>query len=449
MTMTSAWIASTGNSSSKSNYWTTTQSLLAVGALIATTASIYIVSTRHRARPTKTDDDIYDGDTSSSPSSTDNAQLLPSHIQREIYKLRQRKSKIPLISMKKPMYDNVYMLDQERELLCTISMKKARWYINKGIAEWSTFQNGTTTANIGNDAKCIRLLFAHSGRNRQRPSSNNTSIEQQTTTTTSSERLYLCSTKRNICVSCGKSDHHIRHYIVPYAYRTLLPKQYKSHMSHDIVILCPECHLDCERLTKRRMKDMEHELRMNDMRRKSEENDDIGLAYYNTIDPVIDDPKLGQVRSCALALLKWKATMPQEQVERYEMIVRTYLASNVCTDDEEKKLTILNRTGGMELTKLQLQHAINVKYRTKNPNYIPGAEIVIQSLNGEDRRIELFIREWRTFFIKTVHPQHMPLGWKVDNPVVCGSRDTDDDENDDDDERVGGDNDSRGVVKTW
>ena len=82
--------------------------------------------------------------------------------------------------------------------------------------------------------------------------------------------------------------------------------------------------------------------------------------------------------------------------------------------------------------------AINVKYRTKNPNYIPGAEIVIQSLNGEDRRIELFIREWRTFFIETVHPQHMPLGWKVDNPVVCGSRDTDDDENDDDDERVGG-----------
>jgi hypothetical protein len=347
--------------------------------------------------------------------------------------------------MKKPMYDNVYMLDQERELLCTISMKKARWYINKGIAESSTFQNVTTTANIGNDAKCIRLLFAHSGRNRQRPS-NNTSIEQQTTT---SERLYLCSTKRNICVSCGKSDHHIRHYIVPYAYRTLLAEKYKSHTSHDIVILCPECHLDCERLTKRRMKHMEYELRMNDMRRKSEVNEDSGLAFCNSIDPVIDDPKLGQVRSCALALLKWKATMPQEQVERYEMIVRTYLASNVCTDDEEKKLTILNRMDDMELTKLQLQMAINVKYRTKNPNYIPGAEIVIQSLSGEDKRIESFIREWRTFFIEKVHPQHMPVGWKIDNPVVCGTRDEEHDENDDDDGRVGGDNDGRGAVKTW
>ena len=96
-----------------------------------------------------------------------------------------------------------------------------------------------------------------------------------------------------------------------------------------------------------------------------------------TIDPVIDDPKLGQVRSCALALMKWKSTMPKEKVDHYDMVVRTYLASSVCTDEEEQ-MEILNRKDDVELTKLQLQMAINVKYRTKNPHYIPGADIVIQ-----------------------------------------------------------------------
>ena len=415
--------------------------MFVIGTLLAA-VSLYFANTRLRPRTVKTEGDDNDEvvhqysdspnninyNCTSSTSNNDSSQL-PSHIQREIYKLRQRKSKIPLISMKKPMYDNVYMLDQDHELLCTVSMKKARWYINKGIAEWTSFKKGLKGKMENNhsyaryDAKCIRLLFAHSGRSR-RTQSNNTSTSQSTTATSTSESLYLCSAKRNICVSCGKSDHHIRHYIVPYAYRSLLPDQYKSHMSHDIVILCPDCHLDCERSTKRRMKDMEYELRMKVTRRKNEDNDKDGrilLPHINTIDPVIDDPKLGQVRSCALALMKWKSTMPKEKVDHYDIVVRTYLASSVCTDEEEQ-MEILNRKDDVELTKLQLQMAINVKYRTKNPHYIPGADIVIQSLDGNERKIELFIREWRSFFIETVHPRHMPVGWNIDNPVVCGSR---------------------------
>ncbi len=333
--------------------------------------------------------------------------------------------------MKKPMYDNVYMLDQNHELLCTISMKKANWYIKKGIAEWSSFRNdkkGTTKNDpyYGKDAKCIRLLFDHSGSSRRRKS--DTDNFKSTPPTSSSETLYLCSAKRNICVACGKSGYHIRHYIVPFAYRTLLPDKYKSHMSHDIVILCPNCHLDCERLTKRRMTDMENKLRMKVTSIKCEDNHGDGCVAApnkNTNHPVIDDPKLGQVRSCALALMKWRSTMPEEQVERYERVVRTYLAtiSSGCTVmEDEEKLTTLTLKEDVKLTEAQLQKAITVKYRTKNPNYIPGAEIVIRSLNGEERNIELFIRGWRHFFIDTVHPQHMPMGWDIDNPVVCGSR---------------------------
>jgi hypothetical protein len=342
---------------------------------------------------------------------------LPTHIQREIYKERQRKAKVEMISLKTPMYDNVYMLDEDREPMCTISMKKARWYINKGIAEWSSFKDGGSCAgsmsndNKNNnmngkmgeeqDLKCIRLLFEH------KVSSNVSSSCEEGTS--SSETLYLRSAKRNICVACGRDGHIIRHYIVPYAYRSLLPPEYKSHMSHDIVILCPDCHLDCERHSKRRMKRMENELRKKGM-----------ISERNDIDQFVEDAHLGHVRSCAVALVKWRDTMPNDQVERYEEVVREYLVS-VCKNDDDKA-TVPTWNGMEKLSKSQLQKACGVKYRVKNPYYVSGSDIVVRSLKGDPVLISQFIIDWRKNFMDTVNPQHMPTGWRVDNPVVCGTQ---------------------------
>lgn len=319
---------------------------------------------------------------------------LPTHIQREINKERKRKAKVEMISMNTPMYDNIFMLDANRELMCTISKKKARWYLKKGIAEWSTFRNGEGANGPENNAteeevKCIRLLFEHNGAESKKESP---------------DTLYLRSQKQNVCVCCGDDGHHIRHYIVPYSYRTLLPDKYKSHMSHDIVILCPDCHLDCEKHSKGRMKAMERDLRM-----------EMGEDAY--VRPVIDDPILGHIRSCAIALVKWRETMPDEKVERYENVVREYLVS-ICKKEEQRDALL---SGKETLAKSQLQRACAVKYRVKNPNFIPGNEVVVQSLK-DPKSVEEFIIDWRKHFIATVNPQHMPTGWRVDNPVVCGSR---------------------------
>ncbi|KAL3826919.1 hypothetical protein ACHAXA_005999 [Cyclostephanos tholiformis] len=337
---------------------------------------------------------------------------LPGHVRREIHKERKRMSKMDMISLKTPMYDNVYMLDVDREPMCTISMKKARWYIRKNIAEWSSLKNSTnctaakkTDSKIGDeqDAKCIRLLFEHNGSSKD-PSRSEEGI-------LSSEALYLRSAKRNVCVACGRGGHIIRHYIVPYSYRSLMPPEYKSHMSHDIVILCPDCHLDCERHSKRRMKRMEDELR---------EKDIMSTGAISRNDPVVDHPYLGHVRSCAIALIKWKDDMPNDRVELYEKVVRDYLIS-ACRNDDER--TTLPKGKEMtELTKSQLEKACNVNHRVKNPNYVSGSEIVVRSLKGDARLLGQFIVDWRKHFVDTVNPRHMPTGWRVDNPVVCGSK---------------------------
>mmetsp|Transcript_23268 Transcript_23268/g.39637 ORF Transcript_23268/g.39637 Transcript_23268/m.39637 type:complete len:281 (-) Transcript_23268:55-897(-) len=274
-------------------------------------------------------------------------------------------------------------------------MKKANWYIRKNIAEWTSPKEGSELSK-DKDAKCIRLLFTHNGANEDEHKKS------------SSEKLYLRSAKQNICVSCGSDGHHIRHYIVPYAYRSLLPDDYKSHMSHDIVILCPDCHVRCERSTKKRMKRMETDLRM---KMVTTDGDD---AFCS---PVIEDAHLYHVRSCAIALVRWKDTIPEEKVEEYENEVRSYLA-DCCKTEAEKEMIL---AGNEPLTKVQLQKACSVKYRVKNPRYVPGSEVVVRSLNDDRKKIEEFIVDWRKHFMTVVVPKYMPTGWRVDNPVAKGS----------------------------
>ncbi|EJK70719.1 hypothetical protein THAOC_07901 [Thalassiosira oceanica] len=313
-------------------------SLALSAALVVLVSSLLVASRRRRKRRdddgSHTSSDTCGNDTTADTAAPScplgvNEEYLPSHVRREMHKHRKRMSKAAMLSMKTPMYDNVFMLSTEGQPMCTISMKKAKWYLKKGIAEWSSLPEHKqwTPEEKEGGAKCIRLLFEHNG-----------SKERDTT---SPESVYLRSVKKNICVSCGDDGHHMRHYIIPYAYRSLLPNEYKSHMSHDICILCPECHVDCERHSKRRMKQMERDLRTR-----------LGREYNEPA--MIEDPILYHVRSCALALVKSRERMPLERIKEYEVVVREYLASTCEIDSEE------------ELTKAELEKACAVNHKVKN-----------------------------------------------------------------------------------
>lgn len=129
---------------------------------------------------------------------------LPQHLRRAVWKEQKRKDSVRFLAMKKPMYDNIEMYDPDGDLLCTIAEKKANWYVKKELGTW----NKTKTA--------IHLRFKPKGK---------------------SENVYNQSQKLNVCVCCGDDKDHMRHYVVPYCYRALLPEKYKTHMPHDIVIM--------------------------------------------------------------------------------------------------------------------------------------------------------------------------------------------------------------------
>ena len=56
------------------------------------------------------------------------------------------------------------------------------------------------------------------------------------------EDSYYLNFKNNICVVCGSDHSYMRKNIVPHDYRRYFPLVMKDHHSHDIVLMCPDCH---------------------------------------------------------------------------------------------------------------------------------------------------------------------------------------------------------------
>ncbi|CAB9526649.1 Exonuclease 3'-5' domain-containing protein 2 [Seminavis robusta] len=299
----------------------------------------------------------------------DNGGEMPPHMRRDIYKEKRRQEKIPLLAMKKPMYDNIRMLDPQGTVLCTISKKKANWYVNKSLAVWKDEDDKTT----------IQLLFEPSHRSNQ--SDDNKKDEQ--------DAFFNKSIKQNICVVCGHDQYHMRHYIVPYACRALLPNKYKKHMAHDVVILCPDCHLECKKQATQRLKYLEKCCRKDP----------------NTATPHTTDRHLYKVKSCALALLRWRSNLPPDTIQEYETLLQQHfqLADTTVVTEE------------------LLQQAIQVEEKIPNPHYIPPSEVIVEAMCQTDEDIQAFVKGWRKHFVRTMAPRFLPKGWNVDSNVQCMS----------------------------
>ena len=336
---------------------------------------------------------------SSNYSKDDWLEKMPSHIQREIMKERRRRSKLEFLAMKSPMYDNVQMMDPHGELLAKISKKKAKWYVNKGLAKYCYYNEGKVILdsaiqgkNMSFDSltRCIQLNFE--------PKDN------------SSNTTFHTADKQNICVKCGRGDYHLmRHHIVPSAYRTLLPKKFKSHMSHDITLLCGDCHVHCQQECQKRMNEIEALC----PRQPGSE------AMY------INDDKMYKVRSSALALLNWRHKIPQDQIKVHEKLVRDYLLSvggfqkikpNNSLDDQGKQ-----NHHHRNISNSQLQEVIDMDYRIENPHYIPGPELVVKSIIDDEDKIAHFVRSWRQHFLDTVQPRFLPEGWSIEHDVTSNA----------------------------
>jgi cation-transporting P-type ATPase D len=106
-------------------------------------------------------------------------------------------------------------------LLSYTDQKKAMWYVEKGLATLNS-----------TDPISITLKFD--------PKSRNANLDSDL------HHLYAdtlyCENRVNQCVACGATRDYARYHIIPALYRTHFPENLKAHRSHDVVLLCIDCH---------------------------------------------------------------------------------------------------------------------------------------------------------------------------------------------------------------
>jgi len=234
------------------------------------------------------------------------------------------------------LYGAIKILSPDGAILCRCNEKKANWYLSRNLAERKADD-------------CIVLRFKPKGFG----------------------DTYSTIAKQNICVVCGSTDRLSKHHIIPKTYRQHFPVEFKSHLSHDCVLLCIPCHEKYERISTERQLD---------------------LAKDHGLPPPGKEmfQKLGKDGCDALAaigaLLDTKNHIPAHR--KYELWGR------------------VERYLKYRPAKEELQ-AIFDDLRFSQSH----GELLVSSL-PEDKLIK-FIVEWRKHFIRVMKPNFLPRGWAI------------------------------------
>lgn len=266
--------------------------------------------------------------------------------------------KVPL--RKSPLYGGCRMLGPDGTHLANVSRGKAHWYVQNGLADliseepFYTFKLLTEPGGLG-----------HAG-----------------------DDFYL-QDMVNQCVGCGHDEGLVRFSIVPHCFRTHLPKRFKEHSSHDIVLLCLKCFKAASDAVS--------------LRRH-------GLFVQNRVDDCtarkcIVDQRRERVRRAAKALSQ--SSLPPEARERKLQVLKDFFKKD-------------------SLTSADLDVAAQLETRERPLEYTAPEEELAEKLGlreeafGHAEKCQEFVVAWRKAFLEAVRPQHLPAGWDANRPIDRG-----------------------------
>jgi len=255
---------------------------------------------------------------------------------------------------KSPLYHNCMLQAPDGQILCTCDIKKAKWYVSKGIADL-----------VCEEPYTVRLLFEPSGRPEGKAGE------------------YYLSVKPNICVVCGNEESFLRKNVVPHEYRRYFPAVMKDHQSHDVLLMCVRCH--------QRSNAYDADLR----KRLSEEcNAPIGTETDVKLRENFD---LKKVRSAGRALQanRKRQCIPKNRMQELEEVLLDHYQVEQVTDD------IIDR-------------AAAASFLEENGDYVPHSRAVVQHFLERGGLLQLEVT-WRVHFLKTMKPAFLPDLWSVDH----------------------------------
>lgn len=249
----------------------------------------------------------------------------------------------------KNLYGNCIMLSPDGFVMCRCNEKKAIWYISRGLAKF-----------LFHDPLVFQLIFT--------PKSTGNHGD------TKYNQFYL-SSKQNICCVCGKKKDLTKHHCVPRFYRKHLPDNIKNHNSHDVLLLCSECHHKYERVA---------DAFRNELAKET------GIVIHKKKKK---DPQDNRISGLCSSLIRHEDKIPADK--RLVMIdkISKYLGREVTQDD---------------ISKL----AIPRKISNQSSDTSNHGKLVVEKFDHVE-----FVKRWRRHFIESMKPKYMPTYWDIDNPI--------------------------------
>lgn len=250
-----------------------------------------------------------------------------------------------------PLYDNCVLQAPDGQPLCTCDYKKARWYVDRELGE-----------EISEEPVVVRLKFEPANR---------PILDSE----------YYIHAKDNACVVCGSKESLLRKNVVPREYRRHFPDVMKDHISHDILLLCVQCH----QLSN-----------LQDLALRYILADECEAPFESHEDTKCkEDPMLRKIKSAGRALLLSRDRLPTERASVLEQVLKDHYGTD-------------------EVTQEQIKEAAELDTSVYNADYVPHGEKVVDHYKKNGGLIH-FETRWRKHFLETMKPRYLPSMWSVDH----------------------------------
>jgi len=188
------------------------------------------------------------------------------------------------------------------------------------------------------------------------------------------EHFYL-QDRENKCCVCGKEHDLTKHHVVPYCYRRYMPVYIKENNYFDVLPVCVDCHSEYEKIAQNKKKELANRYE----------------APLEGINNLNESKSLKHART----LKQHGSKIPEA---RRKQMIGSIAEELGITEQELEKV---------------INHDItcnNISWNKEATNFKSHGEIVISKIPC----IQSFFEEWRTHFVESMKPKHLPKNWEIE-----------------------------------
>ena len=264
--------------------------------------------------------------------------------------------------------------------------KKVEWYLARNLA-----------VSASEDNRTIKLTFEPQGRG----FSELEFIDNK----------FYTVDRDNKCVVCGSTDKYLKYHIVPLLYREHFPNSFKSHRSHDVVLLCLNCHVQANKETEKLKLEIAQKfdcpvIGPNNplllLRNKVLTMTKFGLSYWKNKDAIPKDRK---------KILKVELRNLYSELEKEEKI-KKFMENEGFLFNFNKNNLIKIDEKFVSMCKHFSKNHKNLKENSNKDFKNLHGKMVVEKLKT-NQELKDFILLWRKNFIDKLNPKHLPTAWNV------------------------------------